>query len=87
MRVGCLRLVDIKLLIASSSVVHISMCIGVIFIFRDLGYKGCLIIIVAHGLCSSGLFFLANNVYERTSSRRLFISKGLLNLAPSLSLW
>lgn len=83
--ISCLRQIDIKLLIASSSVVHMRMCIGVLFIFRELGVKGCLIIIIAHGLCSSGLFFLANVVYERTHRRSLFVSKGILNLIPSLS--
>lgn len=46
-----------------------------------------MIVIVGHGLCSSGLFCLANIVYERISSRRLLISKGLLNFIPSLGLW
>lgn len=85
--VSCLRQLDIKLLIASSSVVHIRMCIRAVFIFRELGLKGCLMMIIAHGLCSSGLFFLANVVYERTHRRSLFVSKGLLNLIPSLSFW
>ncbi len=84
---SCLRQLDIKLLVASSSVVHMRMCIGALFIFRELGVKGCLMIMIAHGLCSSGLFFLANVVYERTHRRRLFVSKGLLNLIPSLSFW
>jgi NADH-ubiquinone oxidoreductase chain 4 len=42
---------------------------------------------VAHGLCSSGLFCLANITYERLGSRSLLINKGLINLIPSLSLW
>lgn len=86
-RIGCLRLVDIKLLIASSSVVHIRICISGLFIFTDRGVKGAILIIVAHGLCSSGLFFLANVIYERTSSRRILIAKGLLNFMPNICLW
>lgn len=42
---------------------------------------------LAHGLCSSGLFCLANITYERLGRRRLLINKGLINLIPSLSLW
>lgn len=42
---------------------------------------------IAHGLCSSGLFCLANMTYERLGSRRLLINRGLLHLMPRLSLW
>lgn len=83
----CLRHIDIKLLIARSSVVHMSICIGALFTDRVRGSYGCIIIMVAHGLCSSGLFCLANLVYERTHRRSLFVSKGLLNLIPSICLW
>ena len=83
----CLRQTDIKILIARSSVVHISMCVGGVLRFRGWGHKGCLIIIIGHGLCSSGLFYLANTVYLRRGRRRLLLSKGLLRLMPSLSLW
>lgn len=49
--------------------------------------KGRVGIMIAHGLCSSGLFFLAGLAYERVSRRRLIISKGLLGLMPSIRLW
>ena len=42
---------------------------------------------MGHGLCSSGLFCLANMVYERIRSRSLLISKGLLNFMPRIGLW
>lgn len=84
---SCLRHTDIKLLIARSSVVHIRTCIACLFIMSDWRVIGCIIIIIAHGLCSSGLFCVANIVYERRHRRRILINKGLLNLIPSLSLW
>lgn len=87
MRWECLRMIDIKLLVASSSVVHIRGCIGGLMIFSNLGVLGCLLMIVAHGLCSSGLFYLVNVAYERTHSRRIFISKGLINIVPGLGLF
>ena len=55
--INCLSLIDIKSLIACSSVVHISICIRGLLIFNDWGLKGCYLIIIGHGLCSSGLFF------------------------------
>lgn len=42
---------------------------------------------LAHGLCSSGLFCLANLSYERVRRRSLIINKGIMNFLPSLSLW
>lgn len=86
-RLSCLRQIDIKLLIASSSVVHMSMCIGGLFVLREWGLKGRVAVMVGHGLCSSGLFYLANVVYERTRRRSMSISKGLLRLIPRICFW
>nr|YP_009515485.1 NADH dehydrogenase subunit 4 [Trinorchestia longiramus]AYB71596.1 NADH dehydrogenase subunit 4 [Trinorchestia longiramus] len=83
----CLRFSDMKLLIAASSVVHMSGCICGIFILSDWGLKGCLVMMLAHGICSSGLFYLANVVYERTNSRSMMVNKGLLSVMPVFSLW
>lgn len=83
----CLRQVDLKSIIAFSSVSHISLVILGIIIFSFSSLIGSLILIVAHGLCSSGLFFLANVLYERSGSRRIFLNKGLISMFPSLSTW
>lgn len=53
---------------------------------RYWGLRGSLVIIVAHGLCSSGLFCLANIRYERLNRRSVYLNKGIINLIPSLSL-
>ena len=82
----CLRQFDIKSLVAYSSVAHIGLVISGILIINLSGIIGSLILILAHGLCSSGLFCLTNIVYERTSSRSLFINKGIINIIPFLSL-
>nr|YP_010348444.1 NADH dehydrogenase subunit 4 [Charcotia amundseni]UIN24686.1 NADH dehydrogenase subunit 4 [Charcotia amundseni] len=83
---GCLRQMDMKLLIASSSVVHMGTCISGLFILSEIGYKGGVVMMIAHGVCSSGLFYMANMVYERSGSRSMHINKGLLNLMPVMSL-
>jgi len=83
----CLRQRDIKSLIAYSSVAHIGLVLGGIITLNYWGITGSLIIIIAHGLCSSGLFCLANISYERIYSRRLFLNKGLINIIPRISLW
>nr|AYU57098.1 NADH dehydrogenase subunit 4 [Metopograpsus quadridentatus]UBD09535.1 NADH dehydrogenase subunit 4 [Metopograpsus quadridentatus] len=83
----CLRQVDMKSLIAYSSVVHMSMVLAGLMIFSWWGLMGAVVVMVGHGLCSSGLFCLANMVYERIGSRSLLISKGLLSFMPSMGLW
>lgn len=86
-RLICLRQVDIKSLIAYSSVVHISLVLCGLIVFRWWGLMGSVVVIVGHGLCSSGLFCLANIVYERLGSRSLLIRKGLLSFIPRIGLW
>nr|YP_009310613.1 NADH dehydrogenase subunit 4 [Euthrix laeta]AOT80824.1 NADH dehydrogenase subunit 4 [Euthrix laeta] len=83
----CFSQVDIKSLIAYSSVAHMSLVIGGILIMNYWGFMGSYILMIGHGLCSSGMFCLANINYERISSRSLFINKGLMNFMPSMSLW
>jgi len=86
-RLICLRQIDIKALIAYSSVAHIGIVLRGLITLSYWGFNGAYTLIIAHGLCSSGLFCLANITYERLSSRSLIINKGLLNFLPSLSLW
>nr|QNP10014.1 NADH dehydrogenase subunit 4 [Aulacochthebius sp. IBE<ESP> RA1155] len=83
----CLRQTDIKSLIAYSSVSHMGMVLSGILTLSCWGFYGAFLMMIAHGLCSSGLFCLANISYERLNSRSLFINKGLINLMPSMSLW
>nr|WHM51831.1 NADH dehydrogenase subunit 4 [Cryptotermes bracketti] len=83
----CMRQTDLKSLIAYSSVVHMGIVIGGVMTFSYWGFCGALVLMIAHGLCSSGLFCLANISYERTGSRSLLINRGLLNLMPSMSFW
>nr|QZZ81768.1 NADH dehydrogenase subunit 4 [Clepsis pallidana] len=83
----CFCQVDIKSLIAYSSVAHMSLVIGGIMTMNYWGFMGSYVLMIGHGLCSSGMFCLANINYERFHSRSLFINKGMMNFMPSLSLW
>nr|AMW68081.1 NADH dehydrogenase subunit 4 [Podallea sp. YW-2016] len=83
----CLRQCDLKSLIAYSSVSHMSMVIGGILTMSYWGIVGSYTLMIAHGLCSSGLFCLANISYERTGSRSIFINKGMMNFMPSMCMW
>nr|AYN73231.1 NADH dehydrogenase subunit 4 [Kosciuscola tristis] len=83
----CFRQVDLKSLIAYSSVAHMSMVIGGLMTMNWWGCMGSLSLMIGHGLCSSGLFCLSNIIYERLGSRSLLINKGMINLMPSMALW
>nr|YP_010585999.1 NADH dehydrogenase subunit 4 [Agapetus zniachtl]UZZ43735.1 NADH dehydrogenase subunit 4 [Agapetus zniachtl] len=83
----CFTQVDMKSLVAYSSVVHMSMVLSGLMTLSCWGYFGAYVLMIGHGLCSSGLFSLINIMYERLMSRSLFINKGLLIFMPSMSLW
>nr|ARX95723.1 NADH dehydrogenase subunit 4 [Armigeres subalbatus] len=83
----CLWQMDMKALIAYSSVAHMGIVLSGLLTMSMWGLNGAYTLMIAHGLCSSGLFCLANISYERMGSRSLLINKGMLNFMPSLSLW
>nr|UBQ34411.1 NADH dehydrogenase subunit 4 [Homidia koreana] len=83
----CCRLNDLKALVAYSSVAHMGLVICGIFSVTFWGLSGGLMMMISHGLVSSGLFCVVNMFYERSSSRSLFINKGLLLLFPSVTLF
>nr|AEP27686.1 NADH dehydrogenase subunit 4 [Apoderus coryli] len=83
----CLRQSDIKSLIAYSSVAHMGLVLAGILTLNSWGFWGSVSLMVAHGLCSSGLFCLANLVYERTGSRSMYLNKGMVNVMPPFTLW
>nr|YP_007353851.1 NADH dehydrogenase subunit 4 [Paracymoriza prodigalis]AFQ31592.1 NADH dehydrogenase subunit 4 [Paracymoriza prodigalis] len=83
----CFCQVDIKSLIAYSSVAHMSIVISGIMTMNYWGFMGSYIMMIGHGLCSSGMFCLVNINYERLHSRSLYINKGMKDLMPSMSLW
>nr|YP_009655361.1 NADH dehydrogenase subunit 4 [Oomorphoides metallicus]QCL18078.1 NADH dehydrogenase subunit 4 [Oomorphoides metallicus] len=83
----CLYQSDMKMLIAYSSISHMGLVMSGILTMSLMGFWGSLILMMGHGLCSSGLFCLANISYDRSNSRSIYLNKGLINLMPSLSLW
>nr|QDI93344.1 NADH dehydrogenase subunit 4 [Quercophylus gonoporospinus] len=83
----CLFQLDMKSLIAYSSVSHMGLVICGLMSVNFWGIFGSLILMIGHGLCSSGMFCLANIVYERSGSRILFFNKGLIIFMPSMCMF
>nr|QUO99369.1 NADH dehydrogenase subunit 4 [Atkinsoniella xanthonota]QZH44554.1 NADH dehydrogenase subunit 4 [Atkinsoniella xanthonota] len=82
----CLIQGDMKCLIAYSSVAHMGMSLMGLLTMTKLGLFGSYLMMLGHGLCSSGLFCLANISYERFLSRSFFLNKGLMLYMPSMCL-
>nr|YP_010329501.1 NADH dehydrogenase subunit 4 [Hyalomma scupense]UNO54322.1 NADH dehydrogenase subunit 4 [Hyalomma scupense] len=83
----CFFQIDIKSLIAFSSVSHMGIALGGCLTFFLYGSYGMLIMMIGHGLCSSGLFCLSNLFYERFFTRNMFLLKGMIMIFPNLTLW
>ena len=87
LRILCLINRDIKVIIAYSSVVHIALIIINLFSKNFWRINGSIIIIIRHGLCSSGIFSSANIFYERSHSRMIMMNKNNLNYFPRIALF
>lgn len=85
-RVVCLVQIDLKSLVAYSSVVHINIILCSLITLNKIGFIRRYIMIISHGLCSSGLFYIVNIYYERSGSRLLVLNKGVMRKLPSLTI-
>jgi NADH-ubiquinone oxidoreductase chain 4 len=83
----CIRQTDLKSLIAYSSVAHIGLVIVGLFLNTATRWFGCLVIMMAHGLCSSGLFCLVGTLYYRLRRRSMVLIRGCISTMPLITLW
>nr|YP_009501991.1 NADH dehydrogenase subunit 4 [Trioza anthrisci]AWU49072.1 NADH dehydrogenase subunit 4 [Trioza anthrisci] len=84
---NCFVQSDMKMLVAYSSVVHMSIVLSGLLTMTEMGINGSIYLMVGHGLCSSGLFCILGFTYNRTSTRSIYLNKGILILMPTCSLW
>nr|YP_009388867.1 NADH dehydrogenase subunit 4 [Vespa velutina]AQT19235.1 NADH dehydrogenase subunit 4 [Vespa velutina nigrithorax]QKG04149.1 NADH dehydrogenase subunit 4 [Vespa velutina auraria]BAX73958.1 NADH dehydrogenase subunit 4 [Vespa velutina]BBC27616.1 NADH dehydrogenase subunit 4 [Vespa velutina]BBC27629.1 NADH dehydrogenase subunit 4 [Vespa velutina] len=87
MSLMCLIQVDMKMLVAYSSIVHMSLLVSGMVTMTKIGMVGGLMMMLAHGLCSSGLFYIVNINYECFGSRLIYLNKGSMSIYPSLGLF
>jgi NADH-quinone oxidoreductase subunit M len=81
---GCLAQTDMKRLIAFSSVAHMGFVMLGISTLTDYGINAAVFGMVAHGLITGMLFFLAGSVKERYHTLEIKRLGGLLVQAPRL---
>jgi len=83
--ISCLIIIDIKVIIALSSVIHIRLVIIIFLLINEFRIIICIFIIITHAFRSSGIFFIAYIFYLNSNSRRIIINKGLLSLNPIIT--
>jgi NADH-quinone oxidoreductase subunit M len=81
---GCLAQTDMKRLIAFSSVAHMGFVMLGISTLTTLGIDAALFGMVAHGLITGMLFFLAGSVKERYHTLEIKRLSGMLKQMPKL---
>jgi len=82
-----LRQVDLKKIIAYSSVGHMNVIILGFLFFNAESLEGSLFQMLSHGLVSGSLFFLIGSLYLRLKVRSLEYLGGLMTVFPLLSIY
>ena len=82
-----LRTIDIKELIAYSSVSHAAVYLLAVFSNTIQGIEGGIILGLAHGFVSSGLFICVGGIlYDRSHTRLISIYRGIAHIMPLFSI-
>lgn len=77
-----LRQIDLKKIIAYSSVAHMGFVTIGIFTLNTQGVEGSIILMLSHGLVSSALFLCIGILYDRYKTRILKYYSGLVQVMP-----
>ena len=82
-----LRTIDVKELIAYSSVSHAAVYLSGVFSNTLHGIQGSICLGIAHGFVSSGLFITAGGtLYDRSGTRLITYYRGIAQIMPILSI-
>jgi NADH-ubiquinone oxidoreductase chain 4 len=85
--ISTLRTIDVKELIAYSSVSHAAVYLLGVFSNSIQGIEGSILLGLAHGFVSSGLFICAGGVlYDRSHTRLISFYKGMVQIMPLFSI-
>lgn len=80
-----IRQVDLKRIIAYSSIAHMNLVVLGIFSGNIQGVQGSIFLMLAHGVVSAALFFLIGVVYDKYHTRLLQYYGGLVQTMPLFS--
>lgn len=80
-----IRQIDLKRIIAYSSVAHMNLVMLGLFSGNQQGIEGAVYLMVGHGVVSAALFFCVGVLYDRYHSRLLRYYGGLVTAMPVFS--
>ena len=76
---------DMKKLVAYSSVAHMGFVTLGFFIFNDLGVAGGIVQMISHGFVSGAMFLCIGVLYDRVHSRDIAAYGGVVNTMPKFA--
>lgn len=79
--------VDLKKLVAYSSIAHMNLAVLGIFSYSYIGISGGICLLISHGWVSSALFFLVGCLYERYRTRVFLYYSGMASIMPLFSVF
>lgn len=82
-----LRQVDLKKIVAYSSVAHMSMVVLALFTMNEVGIIGSIFTMQAHGIRSPAQFLCVGYLYDRTHTKALKYLGGAATAMPLFSIW
>jgi len=80
-----MRQIDLKRIVAYSSICHMNLIVLGLFLYSLEGLIGGCFLMLAHGIVSALFFFLVGFVYDRYGSRLLIYYGGLCKIMPFFS--
>jgi NADH-quinone oxidoreductase subunit M len=80
--INALRQLDVKRIIAYSSIAHMNMAVLGMFAFNYQGVHGSIALMLAHGFVSGALFMGIGVIYDRYHSRIVNHYGGLVQVMP-----
>jgi proton-translocating NADH-quinone oxidoreductase chain M len=81
-----IRQIDLKRIIAYSSVAHMNLIVLGLFSYTHQGIDGAIYLMLGHGVVSSALFFCVGVLYDRYHTRLLRYFGGVVQVMPLFSI-
>jgi len=81
-----IRQIDMKRIIAYSSIAHMNLIVLGLFSLTQQGIEGAIFLMIGHGVVSSALFFCVGVLYDRAHTRLIKYYGGLLQTMPLFSI-
>lgn len=78
---------DLKKIIAYSSIAHMNLALLALFAFNPTGLAAAIYSGVSHGIVSTGLFLLVGMLYDRYKTRNIVFYGGLARVNPIFSIF